>query len=89
MMRIAFFALAFAVAGPALAADRTVGKQSKAEVAEPAQKDKLVCRREVPIGSLIASRKTCLTALQWQKQAEDAQAELDRMNPHISTEHGQ
>lgn len=32
------------------------------EVEDP---DKLICRREVPVGSLIASRKVCLTKAQW------------------------
>lgn len=27
--------------------------------------NKLICRREVPVGSLIASRKMCLTKAQW------------------------
>jgi hypothetical protein len=27
--------------------------------------DALICRREVPVGSLIATRKTCLTRAQW------------------------
>lgn len=65
-----------------------VDPQPAVQPADQAKKEKLICRREVPIGSLIATRKTCLTALQWQKQAEDAQAELERMNPHLSTEHG-
>ena len=30
-----------------------------------ADKDKLVCKREVPVGSLIASRKRCMTKAQW------------------------
>jgi hypothetical protein len=41
--------------------------------AEPA-KEKLICRREVPIGSLIASRKICLTAAQWDKRSADGNA---------------
>lgn len=31
--------------------------------------NKMICRRETPIGSLIQSRKTCLTAKQWQERA--------------------
>lgn len=30
-----------------------------------AAEDKLICRREVPVGSLVASRKMCLTKAQW------------------------
>lgn len=36
---------------------------------EPA-KDKLICKRETPIGSLVPSRKMCLTKKQWQERAE-------------------
>ena len=68
-MRIAVFILALAVAAPALAA----AEQSTAQ--QPgADKDKLICRREVPIGSLIATRKVCLTKQQWQKRADDGNA---------------
>ena len=36
-----------------------------------ADKDKLVCKREVPIGSLIASRKRCMTKAQWDALERD------------------
>ena len=67
-MRIALFILAVALSTPALAADT-----SKASTAEQpaANKDKLICRREVPIGSLIASRKVCLTKAQWAAREAD------------------
>jgi hypothetical protein len=67
-MRIALFILAVALSTPALAAD-----PSKAPTAEQpaANKDKLICRREVPIGSLIASRKVCLTKAQWAAREAD------------------
>jgi hypothetical protein len=38
--------------------------------AEPA-KERLICRRETPIGSLIARRKMCLTATEWEKRQKD------------------
>jgi hypothetical protein len=31
----------------------------------PEDENKLICKREVPVGSLIASRKVCLTKRQW------------------------
>jgi hypothetical protein len=34
-------------------------------------KEKLICQREVPIGSLIATRKVCLTASQWEQRRVD------------------
>ncbi|MBS0505169.1 MAG: hypothetical protein JSS55_15495 [Proteobacteria bacterium] len=39
-----------------------------------ADKEPLICKREVPIGSLIASRKMCLTKTQWRKRADDGNA---------------
>lgn len=36
-----------------------------AVAAEAEDPNKLVCRRETPVGSLIASRKVCLTKAQW------------------------
>jgi hypothetical protein len=34
-------------------------------------KERLICRRETPIGSLIATRKVCLTKSQWESRARD------------------
>ena len=50
-----------------------------AEAPDPSgEKEKLICKREVPIGSLIASRKICLTKSQWTKRAEDGNEEARR-----------
>ena len=72
-MRIAAILLSIAVAYPAMAASPSTG----AEVG--AKKEKLVCKREVPVGSLIASRKTCMTKAQWDAQAKDGNEEARRM----------
>ena len=68
-MRASILILSVLVASvPAFAAPET-------GAAEPgAGKDKLICRREVPIGSLIATRKMCLTKGQWQKRQDDGNA---------------
>ena len=65
-MRIAILALV--LAAPAAAAEPV-----KPE-GPGAGKDKLVCKREVPVGSLIASRKMCLTKEQWRKRSDDGNA---------------
>lgn len=43
--------------------------------------DPVVCRREVPVGSLIASRKVCLTKSQWIERAtrgnEEARKQME------------
>lgn len=70
-MRIFALAVLAAVAIPAMAADK--GK------APGADKDKLICKREIPIGSLIATRKICLTHAQWEQRIEDGNRETRKM----------
>ena len=68
-MRSLTFIVVLALAVPALAdAPKPAADQPGAD------KDKLICRREVPIGSLIATRKMCMTKEQWQKRADDGNA---------------
>lgn len=67
-MRVAVMLVAAMLAAPVLAADPV-----RSDAVEPA-KDRLVCKREVPVGSLIASRKMCLTKEQWRKRSEDGNA---------------
>jgi len=43
------------------------------------QNEKLSCRREVPIGSLIATRKVCLTKGDWEKRAVEGNDEARRL----------
>lgn len=63
-MRIAALLIVISLAPPALAAEKPVPVSAS-------EKDKLICRRETPIGSLIASRKVCMTKEQWQKRTDD------------------
>jgi hypothetical protein len=42
-------------------------------------KEKLICRREVPIGSLIASRKVCLSKQQWNLRGANGNEEARKM----------
>ena len=71
-MRIAALVLAAAIAFPAFAAP------AKSDQAG-ADKDKLICKREIPIGSLIATRKVCLTQAQWTQRIEDGNRETRKM----------
>lgn len=66
-MRIAALLIVLSLAPPALAA-------AKPAPVSAGEKDKLICRRETPIGSLIASRKICMTKEQWQKRTDDGNA---------------
>jgi hypothetical protein len=68
-MRIVIAALLAVAAGGAVYA----AEQPTAVKPAP-DKDPLICRREVPIGSLIATRKMCLTKKEWQKRADDGNA---------------
>ena len=75
-MRIATVLLLLTVSAPAFAADNKpqAGKQGGSD-------NPVVCRREVPIGSLIASSKTCMTKTEWEARAtrgnEEARRQMD------------
>lgn len=74
-MRQALLLTLLAASSAAWAAD-----QKPASAPQPgADKEKLICRREVPVGSLIASRKTCLTKSQWEQRARDGNEEARKM----------
>jgi hypothetical protein len=68
-MRIIVAALLAALAGGAVYAAEQPNAAANGQA-----KDPLICKREVPIGSLIASRKVCLTKKEWQKRADDGNA---------------
>jgi hypothetical protein len=74
-MRGLFILLALSAFGSASAADTSQPSSADSKTA----KEKLVCKREVPIGSLIASRKRCMTKAQWIRLAEDQQYEAEKM----------
>ena len=72
-MRISLFVLALAIGAPAFA-------DTPAAPPRPgADKDKLICKRETPVGSLIASRKVCLTKEQWVQREADGNREARKM----------
>ena len=59
----------------AIVAGGTVYAAEQPNAAKAGQdKNPLICKREVPIGSLIATRKMCLTKKEWQKRADDGNA---------------
>ena len=75
-MRIATTMLLLAISVPAFAADTKpqAGKQGGSD-------NPVVCKREVPIGSLIASRKVCLTKTEWEARStrgnEEARKQME------------
>jgi hypothetical protein len=62
---------AFAVAAPAMAAD----KEQKDD--KDAPKEKKICRNEMVTGSLIAKRRICKTQAEWDQLARDTKYSLD------------
>ena len=66
-MRIAMTLLLVALSAPAIAADSKADKKDD---------NRVICRREVPIGALIASRKVCLTKSQWEERATRGNEEV-------------
>lgn len=74
-MRFLALTLIATLAVPAVAAD----EKQTASGGVGGTKEKLICKREVPIGSLIATRKTCMTKAQWEAQGRDGNDEARRM----------
>lgn len=72
-------ALAFALAGaqPAPAAEPAPVAQP-APAAEPVRTERLFCRRDAVVGSLIPSRRVCRTKAEWDRIADSARYSADR-----------
>lgn len=72
-MRIATTLIILAVSAPAFAADNKpqAGMQGGSD-------NPVICRREVPIGSLIASRKVCMTKTEWETRSMRGNEEARR-----------
>jgi predicted secreted protein len=60
------------------AASQAADAPASATTPKPA-KEKLICERETPIGSLIATRKVCLTQSEWEKRRVDGNDAARRM----------
>jgi hypothetical protein len=69
-------ALAVAVSAPALAEDKA-NDTSNGTAAAPAQKEKKICRNETVTGSLVAKRRICMTAAEWQELAAKTKKNID------------
>lgn len=68
-MRASLALLPLAVTLPApLFAQAADGASSTAPAPARDDETRLICRREVPVGSMIASRKVCLTKRQWSER---------------------
>lgn len=70
------FAIA-AVLLPVASLAQTTGTGTGTGAAATGAAEKLICRREVPIGSLIARKKTCKTRAEWQQLADAARASAE------------
>ena len=45
----------------------------------PANRPPLICRREAEMGSIIKTRKMCMTSAEWARRSDDAQCETRRL----------
>ena len=73
-MRSVIVLLSLALSASAVAADR------KPEAGKTGGSDNpVVCKREVPIGSLIATRKVCLTKTEWEARRVNGNTEARKM----------
>ena len=68
-MRLSFATALLLGTAPALAQTPTPAAPKPAK----GSPEEVVCRREVNTGSLVQSKRTCMTRAQWQVQAENAQ----------------
>ena len=95
-MNFRFLALAaLALAGPvaAFAADAVAATPMQAAasgvapstvVADDAENNKVICKREAQVGSLIASR-ICKTAAQWQLDRDNARKTVGDLQQHTGS----
>jgi hypothetical protein len=67
-------ALVVAVSAPALADDKA--KDGDKNVAAPA-KEKKICRNETATGSLVAKRRICMTAAEWDELSQKTRRNID------------
>lgn len=67
-IRNALIALALCSASAAALADRTTATPNQPQTTKSRNDpDRMVCRTETEIGSLVHKRKTCLTVAQWRE----------------------
>lgn len=81
--RFTMAALAASLAGPVLAQDAPPPPAPPAPVAAPAPvappKPKIICRREVEIGSLVKGVRRCGTPAEWRASERAAREATDRI----------
>jgi hypothetical protein len=66
-------ALAVAVSAPALADDKAKDNDKSTE----APKEKKICRNETTTGSLVAKRRICMTAAEWDELSQKTRKNID------------
>lgn len=58
----------------------TAPTQSATEEAKPVKDpNRMICRREKEMGTRLGSRKTCMTAQEWETQRQTQAAEVDKI----------
>lgn len=78
-IRIALIALALGSANAAALADSTTATPAQPQTTKARNDpDRLVCRTENEIGSLVHKRKTCLTVAQWRELSAETGRSLEK-----------
>lgn len=75
---VLFIAAGVAVAMPA-AAQTTVQPQPAQAATAKSDVNKLICKKQVEIGSRLGAKKVCLTLEQWQARTREDRDQLERV----------
>lgn len=80
MRNLVAFAVLAALAVPATA--RPANSQEKANLSDP---NRMVCRTAEIIGSRLGTKKTCMTAMQWDQLEREQRATTERIQTQRTT----
>lgn len=84
-----FLKMRLAFVSAAVMASMFVSPALAEEQAKPADDpNKMICKRDAEVGSLIKRRKTCMTRAEWDKFAESQQRGSQRMVEELRSKSG-
>lgn len=65
-----------------VAAAAPAAATAPAKPAKPDPEDKIICKTEVPTGSRLGGKTTCMKRREWEQMAADARDQQNHANPH-------
>jgi hypothetical protein len=68
-----------------VAAQTTVQPQPIVVSAERAEVNRIVCKKEIPIGSRLGAKKVCLSVKEWQDRADADRDSTERIQQQAPT----